>query len=247
MFRRAPNLLFIFIALLSLGVHATVPDAPIHLGIQKDFLEENSRIQSYSGWITFKDDTKDEHGNYPPQTMSPEKLVKLTVLAYNEMLKIFDGLPLAADRRPGAMIALAEGQHIFFASSMKGPYRAYYAGKNVNPVLEQNLKNCQTVSEEAHRTGLGCGEPSVIDLRLASDVEFHSTPRLTTWLTYTTRGQEVNYEPCKTGPGRGYGCTAILKAFEIDAFWGKTPDPGDGSEWKDKFDVRDNPRTLCSS
>src|ERR1700734_1269425 len=84
----------------------------IQIGIQKDFLKAEKPIQSYSGRITFNENTKNAADQYPPQFMSDEKLVKLGVLAYNEMLAIHDGLSLGVRRCPKAMVILAGGKDI---------------------------------------------------------------------------------------------------------------------------------------
>lgn len=219
----------------------------IQIGIQKDFPHAEKPIQSYSGRITFNEDTKNEVDQYPPQFMSDEKLVKLGVLAYNEMLAIHDSLPLASHQCPGAMIVLASGKDIFFASSMKGEYKSYYSSQVLNSHLNQVLTHCQTISEGPHRTRLSCGEPNVLDVALSSDATLDpSNARITAWLTYTNRGNEGNGAPC--GKGRsGYGCARLVAEFELNSIKGKTPDSGDGSEWDGMFEQGENPRGRCSS
>jgi len=220
----------------------------IHIGIQKDILEAEKPIQSYSGRITFNENTKNAEDQYPPQFMSDEKLVKLGVLAYNEMLAIHDSLPIASELRPRAMIVLASGKEIFFASSMKGGYKSYYSSQVSHSQLNQVLTYCQTISEGSHRTRLGCGEPNVLDVALSSDATLDpSNTRIATWLTYTTRGNEENEAPCGKGMSVGYGCARLVAEFGLKSIAGKTPDSGDGSEWNGMFEKGENPRESCSS
>lgn len=144
------------------------------------------------------------------------------------------------------MIALAFRKEMFFASSMKGDYRAYYQGQSSNQDLKDVLANCQTTSELTHRTNLGCGEPNVLNLSLsASGVNFNPPARITAWLTYGQLGQETNYKPC-SGTASQYGCQAIVDAFELNAFSNKTPDPADGSEWTNQYTIGANPRAVCA-
>lgn len=217
-----------------------IPTAPIHLGIQRD---DFTGVQSYSGWISFKEDTINEAGQYPPQYMSDEKLLKLTVIAYNEMLTIFDSQPLRSSDRCAAMIVMARGKYIFWASSMKGKYDAYYAGVT-SPEFNQIISNCQTVSDRVHRIGLACGEPNVLDFYFSCGVTTDDRPRMAAWLTLGLRGDEKNYKACSRD-ARGYGCESIVENAQADTFKNKTPDPGDGSEWLDKYIVEVNLRDTC--
>jgi hypothetical protein len=177
----------------------------IQIGIQKDTFDAKELIHSYSGRIKFKENTKNAADQYPPQFMSDEKLVKLGVLAYNEMLAIHDSLPLTSDQRPGAMIVLASGKEIIFASSMKGGYKSYYSSDVPHYQLKNALTYCQTISEGPHRTRLACGKPNVLDVALSSDAILDpSDARITVWLTYTTRGNEINAAPCGKRMSVGY-------------------------------------------
>lgn len=222
----------------------------INLGIRKDALSIDQRpvdIQSYTGHITFTEDTKNSAGQYPPQYMSDEKMLKLLVLAYNEMVVIFDRSLLDTSRRPGAMIALAFGKEMFFASSMKGAYQAWYQSSSPNRQVSEVLSLCQLSSESSHRLGLACGEPNVLDLchsALGSGFILDQPARITAWITWGRLGQETNYRPCLPNSS-GYGCQAIVKAFGLHAFWDKTPDPADGSEWSNHYTISFNPRVAC--
>ena len=219
----------------------------IDLGIQKDNFGQKSSIQSYSGRITFNEISKNEAGQYPPESMAPEKLVKLGVLAYNEMVKIQSGLPLAASQCPRAMITLASGKDIFFASSMKGDYQSYYKGLSSKNQLNKVLVHCQTIAEGGHRTRLGCGEPNVLDVAISSTAILDpSDSRITTWLISANAETEINAPPCSKGAA-GYGCAAIVEEFGLQPISGRIPDSGDGSEWDGKFMLGENPRTACSS
>lgn len=212
----------------------------IRIGIQKDFLESEKPIHSYSGRITFNENTKNAEDQYPPQFMSDEKLVKLGLLAYS--------LPLASGQCPKAMIVLASGKEIFFASSLKGDFRNYYKSQVSHSQLNQALTYCQTISEGPHRTNLGCGEPNLFDVALSSEATLDpSDARITTWLTYGGRGSEINAAPCGKGMVVGYGCARLVDEFELKSIAGKTPDSGDGSEWDGMFVKGKNPREPCSS
>lgn len=248
MYHRSYQHLFLLFVLLRLCLHSFAID----LGIQKDtFLGDDGHpidIQSYTGHITFNEDTKNDVGQYPPQYMSDEKMLKLAWLAYNEMGAIFERSLLPFKSKPSAMIALAFGKELFFASSMKVDYKAYYAGQTSNQQLKDSLKNCQETSEMVHRSGLACGEPNVLDLSLtAQGLDSLPSSRITALVRVSKRHDEEpkNIAPCATG-ARGYGCEAIVKAFGLEAFWDKTPDPTDGSEWTNHYTIGHNPRGVCT-
>lgn len=246
MYHQSIHPLFLLLALLNLSLHSFA----INLGIQKDAFETRDKIpieiESYTGRITFNEDTMNSVGQYPPQFMSDEKMLKLLVLAYKEMVALHQRSLLASSQRPRAMIALAVGKEIFFASSMKGDWKVYYGGQTSNKRVKEVLANCQTTSELTHRTQLACGEPNVLDLSLsAKEVDFDPPTRITAWVTWTVLGQEANRKPC-SGTFSRYGCQAIIDAFELIAFWNKTPDPADGSEWTNQYTIGANPRAVCA-
>jgi hypothetical protein len=232
----------------TLCLHALGADPPIKLGIQRDFEDKTANpIFSYSAWIEFKESARSPDG-FPPETMSSEKLVKLTIMAYDEMRKLHSDLLFPPERRPSAMIGLAMGKHIFFASSMKGDYKSYYAPvrkegeSRLRAEVREALIHCQTLAASPkHQTNLGCGEPSVYDVAFASEVKVEGYNRIAPCVAFGPGQAPINIKPCGK-KGSGYGCDRIVEQFGSNVVASKQPDAGDGSEWKDQFVVRTKKR-----
>ncbi|KAK4692824.1 hypothetical protein P7C71_g4454, partial [Lecanoromycetidae sp. Uapishka_2] len=92
------------------------------IGIRADFLDATGQatdkvIQSYSAIIKFADSTIPTDKT----KMTDAQLLNLCVLAYNEMVTVWQGRNLKSDALPGAMAAIAYQDKIFFASALRAP------------------------------------------------------------------------------------------------------------------------------
>ena len=149
--------------LATIQVLLSVAWATPKLGIRPDYLrpvndETDRDIQSYSGIIRFQD------GTLPldKTRMTDAKLLNLCVVAYNEMVSSWRGRNLKSSALPGAMTAVAYRDKIYFASSLKRPYK----GIKFANVPKGSIRE---LMEEALTMGLGRSIPvSTIDSHAAN-------------------------------------------------------------------------------
>lgn len=218
---------FILLPLLFLGIAVTADN--VDLGIEKDFEFQPTNVQSYSGWVKWNNEAD-------LQSLTDSQLLNFAKLAYDRMVVIFKSTQLSTSDCPGAMTVLILGQDMFFGSSMKTGYQAFYNSQN--SVVGKYLRNCQRLGDMTHRTRLGCGEPNVIDVAMRTrpgQTDF-SAGRLAVWGTYTIQGQEECLNPCSTD-NKGYGCMTLISQFKITKWAHKTtiPDGTDGTQWASYF------------
>ncbi|KAF8542569.1 hypothetical protein BDD12DRAFT_824407 [Trichophaea hybrida] len=183
-----------------------------YLGITHDFGQgPTAGVQSYSGVIEFSDTTA--------STMSDGQFVNLIKVAYNEMVaKYRSEHPQGDNQLPGAMIGLASGKKIYFASSIKVIQAVEFYARDSK--IREYFDFCLIFSLGSHRTGGACGEPNVLDLWYGendADPPSGSTvshqPRIAAWLRFPgdAVGTERNYKPCSSRNGSGYGCKELVK------------------------------------
>lgn len=190
--------------------------------------------------------------------MSPEQLVQLAKVAYDEMVALSRSKLLSDNDLPGAMIAMATGRWMFFASSMKtGPGTMHAPADTYHDnIMATYLINCQQQGSGRHRNGGRCGEPNVLELYYSLTGRNNGPPkvadganvkpRMAPWLRFPGEaiGTETNYKPCGSGLGVGYGCSKIIKDFDLEAIFDKKPDSTGQDQWK--FTRVINPRAACS-
>lgn len=190
--------------------------------------------------------------------MTPEQLVQLAKVAYDEMVALSRSKLLSDNDLPGAMIALATGRWVFFASSIKTGVGSAYAPVDTyhDNIMITYFNNCLQQGAGRHRNGGRCAEPNVLELyysltgrnsgppKVADGANVK--PRMAPWLRFpnTAIGTELNYKPCGAGGGTGYGCSRIITDFDVDAISGKSPDPLGQDAWK--FTKIVNPRAVCA-
>lgn len=228
------------------------------IGIQKDYVVANSgpnkderRIQSYSGIIQFADD--DFHG-WDPEIMTDGQLVNLAKVAYNEMVAIWRSKLLPFEDLPGAMVALATVDKMFFASSIKTGRKDDPPSVFLNNVIKEFLETCEKEGMGVHQTGGKCGEPNVLELHFSSQGRppfglregASRKARLAAWVRFpgAALGSEVNYPPCGQHSSNGFGCHRILTYFNLDWVWGKQPDATGEDNWQ--ITPFPNPREACT-
>jgi hypothetical protein len=234
-----PRRLFTYAAVLSFFSQTlAVP----YLGITHDFGQgPTADVQSYSGVIEFSDITgTDPAGGplYPPTTMGNSQFVNLVKVAYNEMVAKYRSENHPNDNNlPGAMIGLASGKKIYFASSIKvvQATRFYEADSKIKEYLDY----CLILGLGSHRTGGACGEPSVLDLWYRENDADPPTgsvvlrnPRIAAWLRFpnTAVGTERNYKPCSRHD-YGYGCEELVRDKGLDAVSNVQPDTNGEDDW----------------
>lgn len=227
----SPSLSILTVSLCLLSVVLAVP----RIGIQKDYIatkpepdKDEQRIQSYSGYIRFGDN--DFHG-WDPELMRDEQLVNLAKIAYDEMVAIWQSKLLPLADLPGAMVALATVDKIFFASSNKTGRNDDPPSVFLNNVIKEFLETCEKEGMGTHQTGGKCGEPNVLELHYSTlgrlPFGLHEgasrRARVAPWVRFpgAALGTETNYQPCGQHSGKGFGCHRILTWFNLDWVYGR--------------------------
>lgn len=247
-----PTLSFLTVSLCFLSVVQAIP----RIGIQTDYLlnndnrEDVQRIQSYSGVIELRDE--DFHG-WDPEFMKDGQLVNLAKIAYDEMVAIWRSKLLPIDDLPGAMVALATVDKIFFASSIKTGSSDDPPEFYLNNVIKEFLETCSNEGMGTHRNGGKCSEPNVLELHYSAmgrnPFGLHEgasvKARMAPWVRFpgAALGSETNYPPCGQHSGSGFGCHRILKYFQLNWAQGVQPDATGQDGWH--INYPGNPRTAC--
>jgi hypothetical protein len=242
MFSKTTVIIYSFLFLLR-SITLAAPD----LGIQIDWLPLDGRgapnIISFSGIIEFNDELPMDTNR-----MTDEKLVNLGKVAFDRMLALHQEKLAAIADLPGAMITLAVGKRIYFASSIRGG-----SGIDLTQIYDKDsgiakvFKECVDQMGGTHVHGGACGEPNVLGLywevNNKQDPPQDPRPRIAAWVR--TTGEGSNVPPCKTIFGtQVYGCETILGAMKLSPVSNKAPDATGQDGWQ--FRKVDNPRKPCA-
>ncbi|KAL8910199.1 MAG: hypothetical protein Q9171_004497 [Xanthocarpia ochracea] len=138
----------------------------LSLGIQADFLTPTDNgaidkvIPSYSGFVKFEDPSVplDEF------EMTDGRLLRLAILAYREMQDIWESRNLKSEAMPGAMAAIAYGDKVFFASTLRAPKSAILIKDVHKGTVRENMEDALTMGLGPHKIGGGCSEINCIQL-----------------------------------------------------------------------------------
>ncbi|KAI9868591.1 MAG: hypothetical protein M1813_004441 [Trichoglossum hirsutum] len=216
------------------------------LGIQRDWLTSDTKsppsIISFSGIIEFNDELPMDTSR-----MTDQKLVNLGKVAFERMLVIHqEKLGPTADL-PNAMITLAVGKRIYFASSMRGGDGVDFT-KVHDPAsgISKVFQSCVDEMGGTHAHGGACGEPNVLALYWEAnkqDPPKDPRPRIAAWVRVP--GEDANFPPCKTRRGTEvYGCETLLIAMGLSPVSNKAPDNAGQDSWQ--FQIVPNPRKPCA-
>jgi hypothetical protein len=139
--------------------------------------DHSARVNSYSLWssvIRYSSPTSLSRGN----------VMAYAKMAYEQMVQNEDFQGTRPERQPVMMSAMAIGDHIYFASSLKNGgtfWNEYFAGPGADSAqIARALRRCQLSLQELeiahggvlHRTGASCAE--IMAVYLVRDSAFLS-------------------------------------------------------------------------
>ncbi|KAH0565464.1 hypothetical protein GP486_001145 [Trichoglossum hirsutum] len=227
---------------IAIGFLVCIALATPHIGIEKDFDfwvndpdgNTNRHIQSYSGIIDFGTSTTDTG------IMTDRQFVRIVEAAYGEMRVLWQERLEPVGNLPRAMIALAAGTRIYFASSIRDGDAVKIGNFLQEDSIDTILSECGELSCHAH--GGACGEISVASLyhweNKGEAKGLVPQPRVAAWIEFS--GSRYNAAPCSTTKPEGWGCSKLVTEYGWRAVKGLEPDTFNENSWR--FTTLKNPR-----